>query len=202
MTNTRRSTLLGWLQKVFITLLKKHRPFAVRLFFVHDPFWISASGEKSKGTAGASSYLVLSDRVTGEYAVNNTMQTLNFSIFTVPLAIFVALINFVNLSVARSVGSVGVAGLAKVARAIEGGVIKQYFTKSLIKNLIDILLSVLLVISSMNFTNQLVGISVSSFDMWIGPKVWFTMLFILLIGSILTGTYPSNTIPDFKRSNC
>ncbi|TMU54577.1 ABC transporter permease [Flagellimonas algicola] len=132
-----------------------------------------------------------------EISPNNSQLALSFLFIVAVFIIAIAIINFINLSTAKSMERAKEVGLKKVVGANRGMLIRQFLVESLIVNFFAMLLSILLVIISMHFVNSLVGVAVLSMDMWINRKVWVIMISLFVGGGILAGLYPAFVVSSF-----
>ncbi|MCG8317952.1 MAG: ABC transporter permease [Cytophagales bacterium] len=133
-----------------------------------------------------------------EISANSSDRTLYFLIIISGFVILIALINFINLSTAKSVERAKEVGLRKVVGVSRGALIGQFLLESMMINCISIILSIGLVSLLINPFNHLVGLNVLSLSMWTEPALWLTLLLIFLSGGILAGIYPAFVLSGYK----
>ena len=139
----------------------------------------------------------LKSHLNKEISTNNSEGTLYFLILVAAFIIAIALINFINLSTAKSMERAKEVGLKKVVGANRGMLVWQFLFESLFINFFALLLSVLLVSLCIPSFNSLVGLEVLSLGMWGKWEVWVAMLSIFLGGGILAGLYPAFVLSRF-----
>ena len=118
------------------------------------------------------------------------------------IALFIlilAIINFMNLSTARSADRAREVGIRKVMGSYRSYIINQFLTESILLTFISLLLSLLLAALAMPYFNHLSGKSLAL------PleSILFWILLIaggLLIG-ILSGSYPAFFLSSFRPSS-
>ncbi|MFS4454720.1 ABC transporter permease [Maribacter sp. 2304DJ31-5] len=140
----------------------------------------------------------LKSKLAKEMSVNSSEGTLTFLMIVAAFVIAIALINFINLSTAKSMERAREVGLKKVVGAQRGILVSQFLWESLIINFVAVLLAILLVGILMDPFNQLVGLEVLSLATWGKSGVWLTILAILLVGGLLAGLYPAFVLSDFR----
>ncbi|MGX1927960.1 ABC transporter permease [Flagellimonas sp. 2504JD4-2] len=139
----------------------------------------------------------LTSNISKEISANNSKGTLNFLLIVAGFIIAIALINFINLSTAKSMERAKEVGLKKVVGANKRALVQQFLYESLLINFLAMLLAFLLISLLMSPFNTLVGIDVLSFSMWAKWEVWATILGIFLGGGILAGLYPAFVLSNF-----
>ena len=139
----------------------------------------------------------LKSHLKKEISINNSEGTLYFLLLVAAFIIAIALINFINLSTAKSMERAKEVGLKKVVGANRKMLIGQFLFESLFMNFFAILLSILLISLCIPSFNALVGLDVLSLGMWVQWEVWATMLAIFLGGGLLAGLYPAFVLSRF-----
>jgi len=118
--------------------------------------------------------------------------------------LLMAWINYINLTNSRSLERAKEVGVRKVVGAARNQLIVQFMTEALVVNLMAVLLSFTLIQLLQNQFNGLVSTDLSLFVMlgsdFRGIPVWALMLLILVVGSCVSGLYPSLVISNFKAS--
>ena len=139
----------------------------------------------------------LTSNINKEISANNSRGTLNFLLIVAGFIIAIALINFINLSTAKSMERAKEVGLKKVVGANKKSLVQQFLYESLLINLLAMFLAFLFINLLISPFNNLVGIEVLDFSMWAKPEVWLTVLGIFLGGGILAGLYPAFVLSNF-----
>ena len=106
-----------------------------------------------------------------EQGDGNTVYFLSIIAFFI---LFIAWINYINLSTAKSVERANEVGLRKMMGAFRTQLIRQFLIESIIINLIAALISILIFTLSMSFFNELIGkeVPLSLFE-----STWFWLVF-------------------------
>lgn len=133
-----------------------------------------------------------------EVSVNNSDQTLYFLIIIAIFIIIIALVNFINLSTAKSTERAREVGLRKIAGSSKGALIWQFLMESLMINFVSVAMAIVLVSVLMDYFNDLVGLNILSLTLWTKPDTWSTLLVIFLSGGLLAGIYPALILASFK----
>lgn len=107
-----------------------------------------------------------------------------------------AVVNFINLSTAKSANRAKEVGLRKVVGSVRGYLIRQFLTESIIFSVIAFFLAAVMVWLSIPYFNDLAGkVLVIPWAAW-----WFIPLLVsgaLLVG-VLAGIYPAFYLSSFK----
>ncbi|WP_396591280.1 ABC transporter permease [Allomuricauda sp. R78024] len=133
-----------------------------------------------------------------ELSANNDESTLVFLIIIALFVIGIALMNFVNLSTAKSLERAKEVGIKKVIGAHRNSLITQFLCESLIINFVAVLIAIALVNLLMTPFNNLVGLRILTFNMWSELGIWMIILSIFLIGGLLAGVYPAFVLSSFR----
>ena len=139
----------------------------------------------------------LKSKMKKEISANASESTLYFLIIVAGFIIVIALINFINLSTAKSMERAKEVGIKKVAGVGRGMLIRQFLYESLTINFFVIILSILLVSLLISPFNSLVGIEVLTLGMWGKWQVWVAITGIFIGGGILAGLYPAFVLSNF-----
>jgi putative ABC transport system permease protein len=119
-----------------------------------------------------------------------------FSIVAVFL-IFIAAMNYMNLSTARSARRAREVGMRKVSGSHRAPLVLQFLTESVIFTFISLLLSLLIFTVLLPKFNLLAG---KSFDLHIlySPTMLFSLIGIIVVVGIMGGSYPSFFLSHFS----
>lgn len=113
------------------------------------------------------------------------------------LVLLIACFTFINLSTARSVERSKEVGVRKVVGAVKGQLFWQFISESSVICFISCLLSIALVGISLPYFNQLSNKSLSFSEVG-SPVVISSLIGILLVISLLAGSYPALVLSNFK----
>jgi putative ABC transport system permease protein len=118
--------------------------------------------------------------------------------------LLMAWINYINLTNSRSLERAREVGVRKVVGATKNQLIVQYMTEAILVNLMAVILSFTLIQVFQNQFNGLVNEELSLLEMlrsdFNGVPVWLLMTVILLVGSCVSGIYPSLVMSNFKAT--
>lgn len=110
--------------------------------------------------------------------------------------LFIAIINYVNLSTARSVKRAKEVGIKKVVGATRITLIKQFFAESYLIVLVSIILTLILVEIFLPVINNLVGYELSLYNLGYQNILIIVLLFFVIVGS-LSAFYPALFLSSF-----
>jgi len=110
--------------------------------------------------------------------------------------LFIACINFMNLTTARSGSRAKEIGLRKVAGAYRTNIITQFFTESVLLSIIAFIIALLLVLFFLPFFNDLSGKQISP-DFYLNIKIVVGLTGIALLTGIIAGSYPALMLSSF-----
>jgi putative ABC transport system permease protein len=111
--------------------------------------------------------------------------------------LFIAWINYINLSTAKSFDRSKEVGLRKVIGANKFQLVRQFLAESTLLNLMAIILAVLIMKASLPFFSSLVEKQVDDLSAT-GWKFWIFALGISILGSLLAAFYPAFVLSSFR----
>ncbi|MEQ8476873.1 ABC transporter permease [Fulvivirga sp.] len=129
------------------------------------------------------------DKMTGQKQYAYIMLIVAFGI------LFIAIINFANLSTSQSLLRTKEVGVRKVLGAKKGGLISQFIGESMIMSLIALLLGGLLAELLLPTFNDLIGIQL---DIIYSPINLLLMLTLALAIGFISGSYPALFVSRMK----
>src|ERR1035437_2924557 len=104
--------------------------------------------------------------------------------------LIIAWINYVNLTIARSMERAKEVGIRKISGADKRQLIIQFLFESFIVNMIALILSFILLSLFIPEFNHLTGKFIS-FSVWFTSYFWIVLLLVFLVGVVLSGFYPA-----------
>jgi hypothetical protein len=110
--------------------------------------------------------------------------------------LLLACINFMNLSTARSEKRAKEVGIRKTVGSLRSQLIFQFFNESLLTVAFAFVLSLLLVLLSLPFFNEIAGKKMSI--LWNNPVFWLLSIGFALITGLIAGSYPAFYLSSFK----
>lgn len=111
------------------------------------------------------------------------------------LILFVACINFVTLSVGRSIRRAKEVGIRKVVGAVRKQLVTQFIGEAVIITMISLAVGVLLAVVSLPLFNQLSG---KNLTLEINEFTVFTGFSLIVIIGLLAGSYPAFVLSNFR----
>ncbi len=132
-----------------------------------------------------------------EYEINGSRDSVNFLMIVAVFIVFMAWINYINLSTARVLTRSKEVGLRKVVGASRRHIITQLFFETFIINLIAITLAVVLVQIFLPAFSRIAGTPLI-FVIWEQSLFWVSLSALFLGGIFLSGFYPVAAISSFQ----
>ena len=140
----------------------------------------------------------LKSHLSNEISVNSNEKTLNFLWLIAVFVILIALMNFINLSTAKSTERAMEVGLKKVVGIKREALIMQFLFESLIINLIAAIAAIIIIRMLIIPFNEFVGLNILSSNMWLQPQIWVHIIGLVFLGGLLAGIYPAFVLSSFK----
>ena len=139
----------------------------------------------------------LHSSLTGELS-NNSTTTYVYIFSAIALFIlFIACVNFMNLSTARSSNRAREVGVRKVLGSSRGNLVFQFLTESTLITLVSTAIALAATLLLLPAFNQMAGkeidVTVHTF-IWLGPVALFIVVFI----GFLAGSYPAFFLSAFR----
>ena len=140
-----------------------------------------------------------------ERAIPGNIRTVYFLALIAILILVIALINYINLSTAKSVEREREIGLRKVAGASRKQLILQFLLESALINMLALFLSLILIVIFLPSFNHLTGKNAASSDVLLKlfreHDFWISLLIIYLTGSLVAGIYPAFVLSGFRPAS-
>jgi putative ABC transport system permease protein len=139
-----------------------------------------------------------SDR-TAELAPNSDVTYVYLFLAIAVFILFIACINFMNLSTARSANRAKEVGVRKVMGSLRSHLVRQFLTESILLSVFSFLLAVGLAYAMLPIFNS---ISQKTLTLPFGDLPYYAILILAaLIVGVLAGLYPSFFLSAFKPVN-
>ena len=110
--------------------------------------------------------------------------------------LLLACINFMNLSTARSEKRAKEVGIRKAVGSVRGQLVIQFFSESFLVVGLAFVLSLLLVVVSLPFFNELADKNTEI--PWTNPVFWMASLGFCLLTGLIAGSYPALYLSSFQ----
>nr|WKN35708.1 ABC transporter permease [Tunicatimonas sp. TK19036] len=134
---------------------------------------------------------------TFEAEIPGSEKAVAFTRIIALFILFIAWINYVNLSTARAVNRAKEVGLRKVVGAYKIQLIGQFLFEALLVNFLASLIALLISELSLPYFRQLVGQDFLP-HVWNQPPFLYSLLIFFVVGSIASGFYPALVLSGFK----
>lgn len=136
-----------------------------------------------------------------EAEANGSQKEIYFLAIIGVFILFIAWINYINLSTAKSMERAKEVGLRKVVGAIKQQLVTQFLLESFIINFLALILAVAIITVFAPFFNHFIGkeISTGFFSTGLGgePMFWITVVLVFVSGAVLVGAYPAFVLSSF-----
>jgi len=132
-----------------------------------------------------------------EYEINGSRTSVNILMVVAVFIIFMAWINYVNLSTSRSLTRAREVGLRKVVGASRIQVIAQFFYETVVVYTIALLLALLLINVFLPYFSQITGTPVGD-SLWKTSWFWLSLSALFLAGILLSGSYPVAALSAYR----
>lgn len=113
------------------------------------------------------------------------------------VVLLIAIINYVNLSTARSSRRATEVGIRKTLGAFRSQLVKQFYGESILITLISVSISIILIELFNEEFFALMGKSIQ-FDLFAESSAWILVGGVILVTSLLAGSYPAMLLSSFK----
>ncbi len=111
--------------------------------------------------------------------------------------LLIAWINYINLSTSRAMERALEVGIRKASGARRSQVTAQFLTESLLINAIALALAIAIANYAAGWLNTLADTEISN-EIWKKPTLWFSLLGVFGLGSILASLYPSLVVSRYQ----
>jgi putative ABC transport system permease protein len=143
----------------------------------------------------------LTSNLLKEAEPNGSQKEIYFLAIIGVFILFIAWINYINLSTAKSIERAKEVGLRKVVGAEKQQLVTQFLLESFIINMLALMLAALIVVCLIYPFDSFIGkeISLGFFTTGLGhePLFWLSILIIFVAGSLLVGAYPAFVLSSF-----
>ncbi len=134
-----------------------------------------------------------------DIAVRGNVQTVYILSATAIFILFIAILNFINLSTARAVNRVKEVGVRKVMGAFRIQLIYQFISESIVVALMSLVIGVVLVELMLPLVNQFAEKNMPT-AIFMNSALLPVMLLSAIVIGIAAGAYPAFYISSFKPS--
>lgn len=132
-----------------------------------------------------------------EYETNGNESAVTYLTIIAFFIILMAWVNYINLSTARAMTRAKEVGMRKTIGASRRQLAAQFFTETLIINVIVLILTILLLEAARPFFNNLTNMPLD-LRAWTQPWFWPMTILLFAVGIVLSGIYPVFALASFK----
>lgn len=142
----------------------------------------------------------LYSHILDELEINGDVRSVYFLLVIGFFILVVAWINYINFATVQALGRAREVGLRKIVGATRKQLGGQFFSESLVINLLGAALSLIIVFLVLPYYNQLTGHSFSN-AMFAKLGFWLFFFLIFVLGAIFSSFYPAVILSSFRPSN-
>jgi putative ABC transport system permease protein len=135
-----------------------------------------------------------------EYEINGNKSTIDVLLMVAFFIIFMAWINYINLSTSRSLTRAKEVGLRKVVGASRRQLIAQFFSETLLTYTLASALALILIIEFLPSFSRITGTPLVE-DLWKTSWFWIALLGLLLASVLLSGAYPVVALSSYNPAS-
>lgn len=203
-TFTSEESKTGWNWDGFLNYVKLHpeaNPKQLEEKF--DPWLTELNGEEDQQNFRIELLLQpltkihLTSNYRGEIKATGDEKTTYFLLIIGLFVLFIAWINYVNLTTARALSRAREVGIRKVLGSHRAQLIGQFLFESLFLNIVSFAIATLVIFLVFPSFNAFVGKSVS-YTWPDAPMFWLGLGGVFILGLILSGFYPAFVLSNFK----
>jgi len=132
-----------------------------------------------------------------EYEINGSRTSVNILMIVAVFIIFMAWINYVNLSTSRSLTRAREVGLRKVVGASRFQLIAQFFYETFVIYALAVVLALLLINVFLPYFSQITGTPMDD-SLWKTSWFWLSLFALFLAGILLSGSYPVAALSAYR----
>ena len=116
------------------------------------------------------------------------------------IILFIACINFINLSTANSMSRAKEVGVRKVLGAERSALMRQFLGESFLQSLVSFLIAIGLVKLTLPYLNDLTGLEIQ-YHIWLRPWISLAFVGIFVLSGILAGIYPAFIVTNYNPAS-
>ncbi|HEY8734389.1 MAG TPA: ABC transporter permease, partial [Puia sp.] len=193
----------SWQNASLYTYLLLRSPESLKLFRRQLPAFVAATIQKEMHVTNYELELQplasihLQSNLDYELSPNGSLSRIYIFSAIALLILFIAIINYMNLAIARASSRIKEIGVRKTLGSGKAQVAALFITEAALVTLLAGLVALLLTGFSMPMFNQLTGKNLSLWRFGLWPSLAFIVLFSVVVGMI-SGIYPSLILARFQ----
>ncbi|HMQ49083.1 MAG TPA: ABC transporter permease [Saprospiraceae bacterium] len=110
--------------------------------------------------------------------------------------LFIACINFMNLTTARSAHRAKEIGVRKALGSLRSSLVSQFLMETLVMTVISVILALLITRLALPWFSDLIGVSIKM--PWDSPLFWIALLCGIVLVGLMAGSYPAFFLSAFS----
>lgn len=139
----------------------------------------------------------LESDLLGETKANGNQKTVYTMLMLAFLILFIAWINYVNLSTSKAIDRAKEIGVRKIVGSGKSGIVFQFLMESLLINVLALTIASGLVLLFSPYFADFIGIQLSH-DLLYKFEFWAFVLGLIIVGSVAAGINPAFVISSFQ----
>jgi putative ABC transport system permease protein len=140
----------------------------------------------------------LNSHLLWEFEANGNAIYVQFLTFVALFIIIIAIVNYVNLSTARSAGRAKEIGIRKSIGSTRSALIRQFIAESILTSFISLAFAVGLIYLFIPVFREIVGKHWLEFNLFDNPLIVILLIVFSVVIGIFAGLYPSFVLSSFK----
>ncbi|HEX5169991.1 MAG TPA: ABC transporter permease [Cyclobacteriaceae bacterium] len=133
----------------------------------------------------------------GEFEANGDRMSVEFLTVIAAFILFIAWINYINLSTAKSVERAKEVGLRKAMGGYRSQLVRQFLFESTLLNIVAFAVAILMVFLVLPYFNELAGRNIG-FSLLVKRDFWIVLVLVIGTGIVLSGLYPAFVLSGYK----
>ncbi len=139
----------------------------------------------------------LRSNLQGELEKNGSIKMVTMFGIIAFLILFIASVNFINLTTARSALRAKEIGVRKVLGAYRSNINKQFFGETVVLNIIVLIITLILLCIFIKPFNEMVDMDLKLFSFDYG-YIYIELILLIIITGIISGIYPALVLSSYK----
>lgn len=133
----------------------------------------------------------------GEFKRNGNRQASYFLAIVAVLILFIAWINYINLSTAKSIERAREVGVRKVMGGLRSQLVQQFLLESVLLNMVAVIIAIALVILLTPAFSEMTGRELG-YILFKQKMFWLWIGLLIIGGALLSGLYPAFVLSAYK----
>ena len=196
----------GWVRKDFYSYIKVAPGTDIKALEAKLPAMVDQYMPGLKDNGGMNVMhlqplrkIHLESQLSDEAELNGNGDSLTYLSIIAIFIVVIAWVNYINLATSRSLDRAREVGIRKVLGSLKGQLIGQFLMESFAVNFLAILLMSGLVLLVLPSFHAVSGVP-ESVMIWNNALVWYALMAVFFLGSLLSGFYPAMVLSSFKPS--